>query len=352
MTSLRVFTISTLVFLATSCPLPAQTFVYSGREYLSSGRSWSQIREMNVATGRRAQITTAPHDHWRPWCTPDGRSILFTPGSRRLARFDRVTKRESHAIALEQDFVSVVDALDASLIAVQESSGTIEIVDIENQQKVRSFAGVNLVLTPNRKLMAWQTPVDGVLQRDQLSHVMLAAVSGQTPIDLGPGSGPAFSPDGATLLFTRFDPAGNRIDIVRYNIVANSNVVQPTRNGDFYFAASALSVSPDGTSIILAACCGRYGSELYWRLAANGEWGLVDGNLEVWGGWSRNGRLIYATDGRDLRALDDKRSVWVGDVKLLEQQAAKPRTVVSGISMNEGPRWCSDVPQANRRSSR
>ncbi|MGI9074427.1 MAG: hypothetical protein ACR2JB_24645 [Bryobacteraceae bacterium] len=76
---LRALTPFVLTLLAVSLPVAAQMFVYSGREYLKVGRSWSQIREMSLATGRQAQLTATPHDHWRPWCSPDGRSILFTP---------------------------------------------------------------------------------------------------------------------------------------------------------------------------------------------------------------------------------------------------------------------------------
>jgi hypothetical protein len=66
----------------------------------------------------------------------------------------------------------------------------------------------------------------------------------------------------------------------------------------------------------------------------------VDDNLHGWGGWSGNGRLMYATDGRDLRSLDSKRSVWVADMKELDQNSGKVQTVVSGVGMNEFPRWC------------
>jgi hypothetical protein len=75
-------------------------------------------------------------------------------------------------------------------------------------------------------------------------------------------------------------------------------------------------------------------------MTAGGEWSIVDENLHSWGGWSPDGRLIYATDGRDLRPLDAQRNVWVSDIKLLDQHGGKTSTVVSGVSLNEDPCWC------------
>src|SRR4051794_23528271 len=84
--------------LAMFPPLMAQTFVYSGREYLKQGRSWFQIRQMDLVTGRRGQLTSGEHDHFHPWCSPDNHSILFTPdslgGEKRLSIFDRQFRTE------------------------------------------------------------------------------------------------------------------------------------------------------------------------------------------------------------------------------------------------------------------
>ena len=113
--------------LIASLPLSPQHFVYSGREYLQKGTSWFQLREMDAATGRRTQLTTAAHDHWAPWCGPDGRSILFTPrrpgGAKTLARFDRITRQETPLITLEEDLFGVVDALDSARIVVRNTAG-------------------------------------------------------------------------------------------------------------------------------------------------------------------------------------------------------------------------------------
>jgi len=79
-------------------------------------------------------------------------------------------------------------------------------------------------------------------------------------------------------------------------------------------------------------------------MISNEDWSPIEENLGPWGGWSRNGWLIYSTDGRDLRQLDAKRTVWGSDIKIFDQQTGQTRPVVSGISMNEEPRWCATSP--------
>ena len=291
---LRLLICYTLGLLALSLPLTAQTFVYSGREYLKVNRSWSQIREMNLATGRRVQLTANPRDHWRPWCAPDGRSILFTSsppgGEKLLSRFDRITKKETPLITLEQDLFQVVAALDRSNIIVQEYGSVIEFIDIAKNHKVRRVSGLNPVLAPNRMLVAWQTPVDIMARSNQTSHILLSDLNGDSQIDLGEGAAPAFSLDGVTLLFVRLDSANHQYDLVRYNTRAKSQEVQRTKNTDFFAEASDLSVSPGGSATVVSTNRGRYGSAQYWRLGSNMEWTFVEENLGPWGGWSLRSR--------------------------------------------------------------
>src|SRR2546428_616581 len=70
-----------LSLLGITGPVAAQTVIYSGSEFLQQGRSWFHIREVDLATGRHTQLTTDPHNHSNPWCGPDKKSILFTPGT-------------------------------------------------------------------------------------------------------------------------------------------------------------------------------------------------------------------------------------------------------------------------------
>jgi Tol biopolymer transport system component len=326
----------------------AQTFVYSGREYFKVGRSWAQIREMNLATGQRIQLTDTPRDHWRPWCSPDGRSIFFTSsplgGDKTLARFDRTKKTETPLLKLEQDLSRVVDAVDGSNLVVQEYGGVIEFVDVAKRQKVRRLSGVNPVLSPDRTLLARQTIADALARPHPQSHVLLSKIDGESEIDLGAGAGPVFLPGGTDLLFARLDRESRKLEIVRFNLQSKTQTVQATTNSEYASEVYDLGVSPDGSTILLATDGGRYGSAVYWQVTYSGVLKSIDDNLGSWGGWSGNGLLIYSTDGRDLRALDAKRGVWGSDIRLLDQLATKIRTVVSGTSMNLEPRWCSAVP--------
>jgi Tol biopolymer transport system component len=101
--------LSTAFFVLALCST-AQEIVYSGREYLKVGRSWSQIRELNLTTNQRRQLAVSPRDHWHPWCAPDGKSVFFTSSSENgkeiLYRFDRFTKQENASVVLDQEAVS------------------------------------------------------------------------------------------------------------------------------------------------------------------------------------------------------------------------------------------------------
>ena len=331
-----------LFFLSLSSS--AQNLVYSGREYLKVGRSWAQIRELDVATNKRVQVTTSPHNHWHPWCAPDGKSILFTSspenGKETLYRFDRLTKHESLSVALDQTLFRVADAIDSSRVVVEEYGGIIEIVDIARNTKIRKISGEHPVLSPNHTLMAWQTPVDKVMHREQRSHILISALDGTSQLDLGEGNTPVFLPDTKTLMFIR--PRDQRLDLVRYSIESQRQEVNTTRAdlNDPFDDPYDLTISPDGTTIVFSACCGRYGSAVYWRLMSDQTWKTVDDNLGGWGGGAPDGFLVYATDGRDLRHLDPNRGVWVGDIRLFDSRTGLTRTIVQGISQNQEPRWC------------
>ena len=239
---------------------------------------------------------------------------------------------------LEQDFFGVVTALDRSRIVVQEYGPVIEIVDVDKRQKVRRFRGSNVARKPSGNLIAWQTPSDAPSAQ---SHVLLAGVDGTGQVDLGEGAAPLFLPDNVTLMFVRYNKASERYDIVRYNLKEKRQEVQETKPNAIGATAYDLTVSPDGSATVLSAGGGRYGSAVYWLKVANGEWRLIEDNLGGWGGWSPNGLLIYATDGRDLRTLDSQRTVWGSDVRLFDGHTGKIRTIVTGTSMNEEPRWCA-----------
>ena len=324
--------------------LSGQDLVYSGREYLKVGRSWPQIRELNLATNQRVQLTTSPRTHLRPWCAPDGRSVFFTSdpvnGQNVLYRFDRPTKQETVSIPLEQTLLQVADAVDSSQVVVEEYGGIIEILDVAKNRKIRKISGVHAALSPDHTLIAWQTPVDRVMNKEQRSHILIARVDGTGQSDLGEGNTPAFLPNSKSLVFVRY--RDQNLDLVRYDIESQRQEVTATRDNeaDPFEDPYGLTIGPDGTTIVLSSCCGRYGSALFWRLLPDQTWKLLDDNLGRWGGWSQGGLLVYDTDGRDLRQLEPNKSVWVSDIKLFDPATGLTRTILQGVSQNEEPRWC------------
>ena len=300
----------------------AQDLVYSGREYLKVGRSWPQIRELNLVTNQRTQLTTSPRGHLRPWCAPDGRSVFFTSdpekGQEVLYRFDRLTKKETVSVALDQKLFRVTSAIESSRMIVEEYGGIIEIIDIARDRKIRKVSGVHPALSPNHALIAWQTSVDRVMHKEQRSHVLISRVDGTGQLDLGEGNTPIFEPGNKSLIFVRY--RDQNLDLVRYDIASQNQEVTATRgnSSDPFEDPYDLTISPDNTTIVLSACCGRYGSALFWRLLSDQTWKLLDDNVEAWGGWSQDGLLVYATDGRDLRPLEPNRGVWVSDIRLFD----------------------------------
>ncbi len=320
----------------------AQTIVYTGRHYLKKGRSWPEIREFDLATGRDLQLTATSRTHWSPWCAPDHRSILFlTSSDKGLYRFDRITKREDLLLTLDEVPFNIIGAIDQSKIIVESTNGTIQIIDTSTKATIRRISGGNPALSPNRAMLAWQTPGDTLLHPEQKIHVLPFGINNAGQLDLGEGSSPAFTPDSSNIVFVRFDEPNHRLDLVRHDLVSKSQSVQATAAPDIY-RVYGLTLSTSGSTFVLAACCGDHGSDLYWWLLPDQTWSLIDQNLDPWGGWSRNGLLIYATDGHQLRPLDANRNVWVGDIRLFDSNTGKIRTIVQGTSYNSGPRWCTD----------
>jgi len=334
---LRFLVFAILYLGLNSLPAAAQIFIYSGREYLQQGQSWAQIREVDLATNRKTQLTTSARHHWKPWCSPDNKFVLFTTGAvdKTLYRFDRVTKLETPVITLEQDIFAVVGALSDSWVLVQEYGGMIEIIDITAAKSIRRFSGVNPVISSGRKLLAWETRVDPFSKVQP--HILLSNVHGNEPTDLGEGRAPVFASQ-TELLFFR-GQSETSIEIVRYNTDTQREQVRVVKAPEYGDVLDS-TLSADGTTLVIATGGGRYGTAVYWRLTLSGEWTVVDDNLHEWGGWSRGRGLIYATDGRDLRPLDAKRNVWVGDIELMDQHTGKVQTIISGVSMNQNPRWC------------
>jgi hypothetical protein len=191
--------LSTAFFVLALCS-SAQQIVYSGREYLKVGRSWAQIRELNITTNQRRQLTVSQRNHWHPWCAPDGRSVFFTSssenGEETLYRFDRHTKQEDASVVLDQKLFRITDAISNSRVIVEEYGGIIEIIDIRANSKIRKLSGVHPVLSADRNVLAWQTAVDRVMHREQRSHILVSGVDGSGQLDLGEGNTPVFEPGG------------------------------------------------------------------------------------------------------------------------------------------------------------
>lgn len=154
-------------------------------------------------------------------------------GDKLLSRFDRVTKRETPLITLEQDLFRVVDALDRSNIVVQEYGGVIEVINVAKRRKIRRISGLNSVLAANRKRVAWQTPLDITSHPEQHSHVLLSDIDSHDQLDLGEGAAPVFLPDELTLLFVRVDDANHQLDVVRYNTRSKIQEAQATKSPEF-----------------------------------------------------------------------------------------------------------------------
>jgi Tol biopolymer transport system component len=168
--------------------------------------------------------------------------------------------------------------------------------------------------------MAWQTSVERVLNKEQRSHVLIARVDGTDQSDLGEGNTPAFVPDNKSVVFVRY--RDKNLELVRYDIETRSQEVSATKHNHSDFFEDpfedpyGLTIGPDGTTIVLSACCGRYGSALFWRLLPDQSWKSLDDNLGAWGGWTQGGLLVYDTDGHDLRQLVPKKGVWVSDIRI------------------------------------
>ncbi len=231
----------------------------------------------------------------------------------------------------------VVGAIDNSHILLQEYDGLIEILNMDSGRITRKFKGVHAVLNTSRHLMAWETPSDRSTHSEQRSHIMLLTPDDGRATDLGEGAAPTLLRDGSTILFVHKGDNDERLDLVYYDIDSKREEHRETKAPDVQQVYD-LTVSLDESVVLMSGCCGRYGSAVYWRLDGS-DWTLVDDNLGSWSEWS-NGLLLYATDGRDLGPLNAMKNVWVGVIRVFDSRTATIRTVVSGTSMNDAPRWC------------
>lgn len=229
----------------------------------------------------------------------------------------------------------MVGALSDSWVLVQEYGGILEIIDVAAAKSIRRFSGVNPVVSSDRKLLAWETRVDSFSKVQP--HILVWNANRNEPTDLGEGRAPVFASQTELLFFRQQSETST--EVVRYNTDTQREQVRVVKAPEYGDVLDS-TLSPDGTTLVISTDGGRYGTAVYWRLISSGEWTVVDDNLHEWGGWSRDGRLIYSTNGRDLRGLDSKRSVWVGDIKLLDQHTGNVQTIISGVSMNQNPRWC------------
>lgn len=134
------FMIATFATTFFAVSLHAQTFVYSGREYKRVGRSYGQLRTMDLKTGTQTQLTTSDRDHNTPWCSPDGSYILFTvPDEQWIFKFDRRTKTESREIPLTEELFAFVGMLESNRLLVQHRGGILEVLDLKTNRSVRKF---------------------------------------------------------------------------------------------------------------------------------------------------------------------------------------------------------------------
>lgn len=341
---LRVL-VSGILLTCASQIASGQWIVYSGREYLQKGRSWFQLRQFDPATGRREQLTTTPADHRTPWCTPDGRSILFTEGAyadgKTLYRFDRATRSETRLFDLESALFSVAGSLDSGRIVLVEA-GVIEIFDLASRSRVRRIDGSHVAISPDRQLLAWQTNTDLLALPRQSPHILLSHADGAGVVDLGEGEAPVFADGGRTLLYAQLNFQNSTVTLIRLDPATAMSSKQGPFASEFIRGVS-LTVDPAGSSVIMAAGVGGNGSAVYWRLSPDSGWVDVDDNLASWGGWL-NSRLVYSTSGHTLRNLDAQRTVWTGDIRIFDAASNSVRTLVSGISLNLTPAWCPSRP--------
>jgi hypothetical protein len=311
-----------------------QTFVYSGREYLKVGTSYSQIRLMDLKSGKQAQLSKSSKDHEIPWCTSDG-SIFFTTYSEKaIYRLDRSTNKESRVMGIAQYLRAFIGELDDQQVVVQEvgEDFEIEILDLKTARSIKRFAGVSPSISPDHKSIAYESS----------SHVYVIDVLNGNVLDIGEGATPAFFPTGNKIAYTKPQISNDvsQIEIVIYDLKTGSK-------DSNVFAASEkvfqrfydLTIAPDELTMILSVGSGGHGSGVYYLLGS-GKATIIDEQLGRWSGWASSGLLLYDTE-RALRSLDAGRQVWTNDIKVFDFHTGKVRTIIKGISVNLDPSWCN-----------
>jgi Tol biopolymer transport system component len=324
-----------------TCFAHGQTFVYSGREYLKTGKSYPQIRMMDIPTGKSAQLSKSARDHAIPWCTSDG-SIYFTSyDEKAIYRLDRDSGNESKVMPIARDISAFIGELDDRRIVVQEVGHDfeIEILDLKAGRSIRIFDGVSASISPDHKAIAYQYPP---LDSDVASHVYVAEIESGKILDLGKGATPAFFPTGGKLAYTLPPQNTNltQIKTIIYDLKTGSKDSRIFSAKDEIFSwFTNLTIAPDGLTMILGNASGGHGSDVYYLLRS-GTATIIDQYLQGWAGWSANGLLLYATE-EEIRALDSHRQVWVNDIKAFDFHTGKARTLIKGISANIAPCWCT-----------
>lgn len=341
------YLVSALVcFALQSISIHGQTLVYSGQNYLPQGKSYSEIRLLDLATGKTVQLSQSARFHGTPWCASDG-SILFTiPWQEGLYRLDRATGTEQKIATTDQPNVSIVGELPNGRIVLQEftSEFVIQFYDLKAGRVVRSIPGLLPSISSDRSWIAYQYPASPL--KPGISHVFIAEVEGSKVIDLGPGETPAFFPTEEKLAYTHPEKSagGNTIEVVIYDLQHDDRKTAVFQDGD---EASAefhhLIAAPDGVTMILTLDGGAHGPAASYLLR-DGAATSIDMDLREPAGWSNNGLLLYSTSDA-LRPLDRRRKVWASDIEVFDYRTRKIKPVVAGISANTDPQWCS-VPSA------
>jgi Tol biopolymer transport system component len=321
--------------------LHSQSFIYSGREYRKVGKSYWQIRFLDIATGKQKQLSISARDHSIPFCTSDG-SIFFTIyGEHAIYRLDPVTGKESIIMPIAHELGAFIGDLDNQRVAVQVVGNDfgIEILDLKTGRSIKNFKGVSASVSPDHKFIAYEYPPS---DPHVVSHVYIAEIHGDKVLDMGEGATPAFFPNGEKIAYTLAQKSkdSSQIETIIYDLKKG------TRDSKIFTAANRvfdwfydLTIAPDGITMILSNAEGQHGSGAFYLLQ-NGSATKIDESLQGWAGWSTNGLLLYATE-RDIRELAGVGGVWVYDIKAFDLHTGKIRTLIKGISANEDPCWCS-----------
>lgn len=327
-----------------------QTVVYSGQVYLPEGKSYSEIRLLDLATGKTVQMSHSARFHGTPWCSSDG-SILFTvPWQEGLYRLDRDTGVEQKVATTDQPNVSIVGGLSNGRVLVQEytSEFVIEIFDLKASRFIRKIEGLRAAISADQKWIAYQYPASPL--KPGASHVYVTEVEGDKVIDLGQGDTPAFFPKEEKLAYTHPEKSenGQTIEVIVYDLQRDERKSAVFKDGDELVPDFRdLIVAPDGMTMILALGGGAHGpSDSY--LLRDGTATLTHMDLREWAGWSKNGLLLYSTSNA-LRPLDHHRNVWTSDIEVFDYRTRKVKPVVSGISQNTDPQWCSASQSSGKR---